>query len=189
MPQNGQPGGQQTGQAPGLPSLQDIIRMLGEGKPGGGQGGQPGFGQAGGQPQETDPPADPQAGPQADPQADPNFDNDPLGQYSRQQGIAQIMAGAAGHGNMGMGPNTSEALQLHGNELRAAAEAQQRYLDELRMNVELGKLGINVPGQPSGVQRAIEEDEAAKKAKEKTKESDGSNKPGGYGMADPGPRF
>lgn len=161
-----------------------VIANLGQGKDGGGQQAGPpqqgAFGQAEpdqGAQQVSDPSrtaGQPDFGPGL--QTGLNLDEiatDPISEYEGHQRGLKIISDFAGRGWQGMGPSTSLALALHGNNLRTRAEAYQRYLDEARLAVELGRLGIGVPGQEGATERAWREEEERKK-------KDPGVTPGGY---------
>lgn len=149
-----------------MPDIGELISRLAEGKRGGGAGPPQAFGQAGGEPdQGVEVPE--AANQQPDEQGIPQWGAlDPLTQYGLQQANMATQGHFAGLGHQGMPLNTSEVLQLHGNQLRANAEAWEQYLQRARLAAELGKLGIGVPGmdREDPTHRAIREDEEKKKA-------------------------
>ena len=164
-------------------TILDLIGRTAAGKHGGGQGPPQAYGQAGDAlaPQQPDQ----QGGDQgADPSStDSGVDFaagakelDPISRYRLHEMNLETMSRFAGPGGPrggGMGPSTSHVLALHGNKLRAEAENYERYLRELQLSVELGRLGIDPEHRESGTERAIREEQ------QKTT-SPQSVTPGGY---------
>lgn len=159
--------------------IQDGIARLIESK-GAGEGPPQAFGQAGG----LDPargPADPGQAGQApsltNADEDMNLPPDPLSLYDLQQanlGTMSQFAGLSRTGNVG-GISTSLPLALHGNRVREEAERYQNEINKLRLLAELRRAGIGIPGMPSGVERAIKEDQENERKKTNTKSPSGYN--------------
>jgi hypothetical protein len=189
-------------------SLQQIVADTAGQKGGGGQPAPQAFGQAGGGPKEAAPAAADQSDQSTDQPgeedaspwdqylaAGPN--SDPTGKFREQQ---LNLATAGRFAGAGMGPNTSEALAIHGNKIRANAENWERYIQNIRLEAEMERLGISLdPNRPSGTEAFIKQHEAEKKKRESGVTPSGydpaptepanqpsgqrSDTPAGYGMA------